>query len=136
MLGGVQPALADDETVNSQIDAILGDHTQYEPVIRAFQQAVVDHDAEGVADLVNYPIKVSIDGSRTSIRSAAAFVENYDAIITPDMADAIAAQNYGSLFVRDQGVMFGSGEVWISGICLDSGCQTVDVKVSTIQHAN
>jgi hypothetical protein len=135
-LAAVQPALADEESVNGQIDTVLGDHTQYEPVIRAFQQAVTDHDAEGVAELVGYPIKVSVDGRKITITDAGAFVDNYDAIITPDIADAIAAQDYGDLFVRDQGVMFGNGEAWISGICRDSACGTFDVKVTTIQPAN
>jgi hypothetical protein len=45
----------------------------------------------------------------------------------------IKQQNYGDLFINDQGVMFGRGEVWINGICADSGCKRFDVKVVTIR---
>jgi hypothetical protein len=136
MLAIVHPALADEESVNGAIDSVLGDHTQYQPVIEAFQQAVGDHDAEAVAALVAYPITVRVDGKKTTISDEEAFVENYDSIMTPDITNAIARQDYGDLFVRDQGVMFGNGEAWLNGVCRDDACDKFDVKVITIQGAN
>ncbi len=35
--------------------------------------------------------------------------------------------------VNDQGVMLGQGEMWINGVCLDTACKRVDVKIVTIQ---
>jgi hypothetical protein len=135
-LAVVHPAFADEASVNAAIDSVLGDHTEYQPVIEAFQQAVADHDAEGVAALVAYPITVKIDGRKKTIKDADAFVEDYDAIMTPGITEAIAKQDYGDLFVRDQGVMFGNGQAWLNGICRDDACDKFDVKVITIQEAN
>jgi hypothetical protein len=135
-LAVVHPAFADEESVNAAIDSVLGDHTAYQSVIEAFQQAVADHDADGVAAVVAYPITVKVDGKKKTIKDADAFVENYDDIMTPGITGAIAEQDYGDLLVRDQGVMFGNGEAWLNGICRNDACDKFDVKVITIQEAN
>ena len=119
--------------VNQSIDQLLGDHAKYEPVIRAFQKAVAAKDAAAVAALVEYPLKVKLGGKSASIANAREFVAHYGEIVTPAMASAIASQPYGKLFVNYQGVMFGSGEAWINGICKDAACKQFDVKVVTLQ---
>lgn len=78
-------------------------------------------------------IGVKLDGKSTIIKTPNAFIRDYDRIITPAIAEVIKQQKYGALFINDQGVMFGRGEVWINGICVDSGCKWFDVKVVTIQ---
>lgn len=130
------PAFADEISVNQDIDQLLGDHTKYQAVIVAFQQAVKDHDAEAVAALVDYPIGVEIKGKETNIKSAKTFEENYDAIMTPPIAKAVVDQQYGELVVNYKGIMFGDGQVWISGICTDNECKGFDVKIDTIQDTS
>jgi hypothetical protein len=129
------PAFADESATNGGIDQAFGDHAKYEAVILSFQKAVAAHDAAAVAELVGYPISVSINGRKTTIRNAKAFVANYDAIMTPDIVATIKNQRYEDLFVNYQGVMFGRGQVWVNGVCEDKACKTQDVKVITIQHA-
>lgn len=136
LIGGAMPALADESSVNQDIDQLLGDHTKYQAVIVALQEAVAAHDAKGVAALVSYPIGVEINGKETNVKSPKVFEENYDGIITPSIAEAITKQQYGDLFVNYQGIMFGNGEVWISGICHDDECKNFDAKVYTIQDTS
>ena len=83
---------------------------------------------------MSYPINVSINGRKTTIRNAKAFVANYDAIMTPDIVATVKNQKYEDLFVNYQGVMFGRGQIWVNGVCKDKACKTQDVKVITIQH--
>lgn len=128
-------ALAQSSAVNQAIDAAFGDHAKYEAAITALQKAVSAHDAARVAALVRYPIGVKIHGKKTVIKSAKAFVQHYDAIVTPAIAKAVTEQKYEDLFVNYQGIMFGNGEVWMNGICRDNQCKRVDVKVITIQDA-
>ena len=123
------------DAVNQSIDTALGDHAKYEPVIHAFQQAVANGDRQAVAALVEYPISVSIDGKPSKVKDAQAFVAAYDKIMSQAIAKAIIGQEYADLFVNDQGVMFGSGEAWISGVCRDNACKKMDVKVITLQPA-
>lgn len=115
--------------VNRTIDQLLGDHAKYEPVIHAFQKAVAAKDAQAVAALVAYPLTVKLGGKALKIRDAKEFVAHYAAIVPPASVEAISKQAYGTLFVNDQGVMFGNGEAWINGICKDTACKNVDVKV-------
>lgn len=133
-LGEVQSA--DDRTaINASIDRVLGDHVRYQAVIEAYQKGVRDGDRVAVAALVNYPITVRIDGSKTAIKDPAAFVRDYDRILTPDIARTIESQRYSDLMVNSRGVMFGSGESWINGICTEGSadCSEFEVKVVTIQ---
>lgn len=129
------PVASGDAVTNASIDRLLGDHAKYEAMINAYQKAVTDGDKAAVAALVNYPLAVTIDGQQTSISDAVAFVGHYDQIITPAIASVIKRQEYPQLMVNAKGVMFGSGQTWISGICRpDSGdCSEFDVKVIAIQ---
>jgi len=123
-----------DVLVDEAIDQILGDHNEYKRVFEAFQQAVAAKDAAAVAALVDYPFTARIDGKKIGIADAAAFVAQYDKIVTPPIARAIGGQAYRNLFVNEKGVMFGKGEAWINGVCKDdAACKTVDVRVVAIQ---
>jgi hypothetical protein len=120
--------------VDKAIDDLLGDHAAYRRVFDAFQQAVAARDAKTVATLVAYPFTAWIGGKKKTIADADAFVAQYDDIVTAPVARIIAAQDYGSLFVNDKGVMLGRGEAWIGGTCLDgAACKQVDVRVIAIQ---
>jgi hypothetical protein len=123
--------------VNAAIDRVLGNHAQYEAMVKAYQAAVTDGDKAAVAALVNYPLAVTLDGKQTSIPDAMAFVGHYDQIITPAIASVIKAQKYPELMVSGRGVMFGNGETWINGICRpdSADCSEFDVKVIAIQPA-
>ena len=131
----VASAEAGDKAIDDAIDTLLGDHAKYRAVIDAYQKAVAAGDKEAVAALVDYPFSATIDGKRTPIKNAAGFVENYDKIVTPAIASAIKAQKYSELMVNGKGVMFGSGQTWINGICKkgSADCSEFEVKVVAIQ---
>ena len=127
-------ASPDDPTaVNQAIDDALGDHARYEAVIRQLQQAVAARDGVAVAALVEYPFNTVRDGKPVKIADAAEFAREYDRIVTPDIARAITAQKYSQLMVNYKGVMFGNGEAWVNGICVDDACKDFNVKVVALQ---
>lgn len=121
--------------VNARIESVLGHAKLYDTSITAFQHAVAAGSKEDVAAFIRYPIKVTIDGRTKVIRSPDAFVKEYDAIMTPDIVNAVKNQAYGDLFVNDQGVMFGDGQVWMDAICIGSKCRQSVVQVVTLQPA-
>lgn len=133
--GGVAPPASDDQAIDATIDSVLGDHARYRVVIEAYQKAVGAGDKEAVAALVRYPFEASLDGKKTTIGNPAGFVQNYDRIVTPAIAAVVTAQKYSELMVNQQGVMFGSGETWINGVCKagSQDCSDVDVKIVAIQ---
>jgi hypothetical protein len=124
---------AGDQAVNDRIDNVLGDHAQYQAAVARLQQAVAAGDGAAVAAMVDYPFNATIDGNKTMVKNADAFVAQYDKIVTPAIADAIVRQKYSELMVNAKGVMFGSGEAWLNGICKDQACKAFEVKVVAIQ---
>lgn len=73
--------------------------------------AVAVGDKEAVAELVLFPLRVNAETSR-EVTSKEAFIAQYDTIITDPVKAALAKQKVDELFVRDQGVMVGAGEIW------------------------
>ena len=125
----------DPPNVDKTIDTMIGEntHDQVRQFIIDLQQAVAKHDPAAVAALVRYPIRVKLHGKPTYINTQKVFIKNYDNIITPDISAVIEKQKYEALFVNYQGAMFGEGEVWITGKCIDNTCKHPDVKIGTIQ---
>ena len=123
------------QAVDARIDALLGDHARYRAVILAYQAAVAAGDREAVASLVRYPLQATVEGNRVRVDDAASFVRDYERILTPDIVRVVAAQRYADLMVNQQGIMFGSGETWINGICSpgSADCSSFEVKVVAIQ---
>lgn len=77
-----------------------------------FRDAVRRGDKAVVASLVAYPIVVQVAGGKKRLRRPAEFIANFDAIFSAGYRDAIASALPRNMFVRDQGVMLGRGEVW------------------------
>lgn len=120
------------EAVNTVLDTIFGEHEKFETAFAALQDAVTADDAETVAALAAYPLVVKV-GARREIANEADFVAAYESIMTPEIVSAVTAQTYDALFANDQGIMFGNGQVWMSGVCEDDGCDVWNVRIITIQ---
>ena len=129
-------AFADEAEVDQQIDTLLGDHAVFKATIADLQERVANEDTIAFSAFVDYPITVTVNGERQTIRSAEEFEPLYHDIVTPEIADVIVSQDYGSLFVNGDGVMFGDGQVWMNGICLDDACGEMEARIVTIQAAD
>ncbi|QNA94573.1 hypothetical protein G4G30_01830 [Stenotrophomonas maltophilia] len=126
----VPEAEAPAEDARARIESLLGDAAQFEKVFNAFKAAVVGGDRAAVVEQVRFPLNIS-DGKK--ITGPGEFQRNYEKIITPAVVKAVSGQDFGKVFVNQQGVMIGSGQVWLSGQCLDQACTKIEVKVITIQ---
>ena len=119
------------------IETNIGDPVKFHEVFSGLQSAVEKHDAAAVAALVSYPITINPHTKKAMrIRTPQAFAASYDKIITPHIAEVIQKQKYEELFVNYQGAMFGSGEVWLTGICKDKACKQIDIEIKTIQNTS
>lgn len=81
--------------------------------VTTLRQAVSRDDRPAVAALIDFPIKVKVNGRRRSIKNKATFLAHYDAIINPGVRAALLKGEQGQLFVNCQGVMLGDGQVWL-----------------------
>jgi hypothetical protein len=118
---------------DKSIDDLLGDHIKFQHLMTTLQQDVTTRDAAGVATLLRYPFNSTINGKEVSMKIPSDFIQNYDSIVTPSLAEVIKKQRYEDLFVNFKGVMFGNGELWIAAICRDKSCGASDMRVITIQ---
>lgn len=119
--------------VNASMDALFGASQPFEQAFQSIREAVADHDAVALSPWIAYPFRVSYDDEELVVENPAEFIDNYDDIVTDDIAEAVAAQDYGTLFVNSDGVMFGNGEMWMTMVCEDEACAKTAVKVITIQ---
>ena len=127
----------DTNAIDQAVSTNLGDPAKLRETINALKQAVGRHDAAAVAAMVSYPITINPHTPNAiHIRTPQEFVASYDKIITPHIAEVIQKQKYEELFVNYQGAMFGSGEVWIAGICKDKECKQTEIKIKTIQNTS
>ncbi|MEZ0476116.1 hypothetical protein AB6713_16065 [Luteimonas sp. B3_2_R+30] len=124
----------DDSEVIAQIETLFSSSEEYKAAFIALQTAVAAGDEAAVSELVDFPLSISVDGRRV-IMNPEQFVNEYDRIITPAIASTITTQKFSDVLVNTQGVMFGDGEVWLSGRCEDEACETPLVSISRIQEA-
>lgn len=88
------------------------DDGQVERHAERFWKAVLRGDKTTVASLVRYPITIHTAQGHRKMHNAEALVRNYDRVFTPRYTEAIAKAIPKYMFVRDEGVMLGTGEVW------------------------
>jgi hypothetical protein len=121
------------EDVDKSISDLLGDPAAFHDAFIAIQQAVEDDDPDALADWVQFPINVRMGDAVETLKDADDFDAAYPDLFTPEIKSAITDQRYEDLHVTYQGAMFGDGQIWISGICKTDACETVDVRIITIQ---
>lgn len=130
------PVRADEAETDRQIENLLGDPADYKELFYAFQSAVAEGKAEIAVSLVSYPITISIGGEDATFENEAQLLENYNDVFTDKIVNIVRSQDYGQAFVNSEGLMFGDGEVWISGVCEDSACNNSLPRVITIQSVD
>ena len=77
-----------------------------------FWRAVQRNDRPTVAAQLRYPITILVQGRPRRFQTATAFLAAYDAVMTAAFRETILSAIPRHMFVRDQGVMLGSGAVW------------------------
>lgn len=90
------------------------DDAATEAFVARFRTAALERDREAVADMVRYPIEVTIDGKRRTIKDRGELVRRFDAVFTDAYLDRLREGYPLHLFVKYSGVMLGRGEVWFA----------------------
>src|SRR5262249_9645648 len=81
------------------------------------QRAVAGDDRAAAAAMVKYPLTVRpLNARQTTYPNAAALTADYAQVFTPDIKAVVAAAKPDNLFARDQGVMIGNGEIWMTEV--------------------
>lgn len=108
-LGGARRPTPDDYRVAGFPDA-----ARVHAVILELQVAVARRDARAVAARVRFPIRVNTSSGAILVPDAESFVADFDRLFPPELRAALAKCPRTELFPSPQGVMIGSGELWIA----------------------
>lgn len=114
------------------MDDLFEEHEPYIEFYKEFKSAVVNEDQAAVAGMISYPLKVKLSDGKRIIRNKKELLASYDEIFTDEVIEVITNQKKKDLFVNSQGVMFGNGEVWFSGVGTDEDEESTRVKVIAI----
>ena len=77
---------------------------------------IVNDNKVQLAEEINYPINVKINGELTQIKNKSDLIKNYDQIFNVDYKQLISNSPTKYLFVNYQGIMLGNGYIWINNI--------------------
>lgn len=109
------PAMAASSLGDSCDLSVLGvrDTSRFYRFDNALREAVTARDAEALAALVQYPIRLNYaGGGQLTIYDAATLRDRHADRLWPILQDAVIGQQPGDLFCNAQGVMYGDGAVW------------------------
>ncbi|MDQ1236159.1 hypothetical protein QE450_003657 [Paenibacillus sp. SORGH_AS306] len=90
------------------------------------RRSVAKNDKEAVANRISYPLSVYSNNHQRKILNKKQFIAEYDTIMTAKTKKALADQRLDNLFIRDQGVKIGSGEMWIAMLDDKPGVYTIN----------
>jgi hypothetical protein len=94
----------------------------YAPFLSRLQALVRTNDRRSMIGLIAFPLRVNAAGRTRLYRDSASVERDFDRIFTSHVRTAILEQRGDELFVRDQGAMVGSGELWFSQTCTNTSC--------------
>ncbi|MEK1931564.1 MAG: hypothetical protein AAAC47_17650 [Pararhizobium sp.] len=134
MLMPVSAAAQSDEEVYNRIEVLHGNAGDLAEPLLSLTEAMGNDDAATIASLAEYPLRVAANGESYDIQNANDFIENFDALVTPETREAVANQKYDQLFVNSDGVMLAEGAVWMSGICDNDDCSSSHWAVTSINN--
>ena len=89
--------------------------TSKEPFLKFFDdlKAVSQKgDKAKLMNLVHYPLAISA-GKPQKIKSKSQLKTKFEAVFTEKVKTVIASQKLEALSCRDQGVMYGDGDIWV-----------------------
>jgi hypothetical protein len=131
---GTRLAEPNDEGSGCDLQVLNGsmDKEKFIRFYYALKRAVASDDRKAVAGMVHYPFVIAKGKKLVRIKRPADFVARFSGVVTPCVRRAILAQRISRLFCRDQGVMFGNGEVWIDDPVFPDGAEDPGPKIITI----
>ncbi|MBE5995541.1 MAG: hypothetical protein E7247_24495 [Paenibacillaceae bacterium] len=91
---------------------VNADAADVENFAKQIKLNIMEDKRQEFADLINYPINVTINNKKISINSSEEFIQRYNDIITSDFKNKLSNSYTKYLFSNSMGVMLGDGEIW------------------------
>jgi len=102
----------------SSIDQRYSDFSATDDEIENFmkkvKQSIAEGDKEWIANNIRYPINTSLNGQeKITIQNKQQLIDNFEQIFYPVYKEEIKKYCTCNMFYNSQGIMLGSGEIWI-----------------------
>jgi len=94
----------------------LGSNKEIENYFEKTKKAIIDDDKIWLSTNISYPIKVTINNKKVTIKSSKDFITKYTSIITQAFKTKISNHCICDIFANDQGAMIANGALWINKI--------------------
>jgi hypothetical protein len=89
--------------------------------------SIIGDKKKELAELIHYPINVTIHNDKKAINTPKEFIQSYDDIITTDFKNKIGSSQTTYLFSNDMGVMMGNGDIWFNSMG-DKGLKIIAIN--------
>ncbi len=108
--------LATLQWAKGQDDQCIRDYgaASVEQFLEDLQHSVAADDRAHVADMVRFPIRITVAGKPLTLRTRDQLLKYYDVAFDSKVKGFIAKQKFSELFCNWQGIMIGRGEIWIN----------------------
>ena len=127
------PAAAQsDDAVYDRIEQLHGNADAFEQAWNSLTEAMENGDGTAIAALSEYPLRVNANGESYDIKNARDMARHFDALVPQDTRDAVANQEYSSLFVNSDGIMLADGAVWMGAVCDNDDCSKAHWAITSI----
>jgi hypothetical protein len=122
------------DEIDKKIDDLLGSHEIYATAIQTIQKALADGDIRSIGGYIPYGEPIKINGEDVVIADETDLENRFAEVFNEKVVNAVTGQQYETLFVNQDGIMFGDGEMWLRGECLDDACTDVFVDIAAINN--
>lgn len=127
------PAMASEEEVYANIEAIHGDADGFFEIFAGVQDATMVNPVD-IAGYAFYPLTINANGETYDILEEQDFIDNFDSLILPETLETIGSQDVDDLIVTSEGVGLGNGAMWITNVCLDDACNETQWGILSINN--
>jgi len=120
-------------TLEPRLRPILpADLQDVETLFLIVKTAIAAGDDLKVAELVKYPIRVTLEGQESLLKDRQEFLDYYEKIFDEGFIQTVFEMDETNLTLLPNGVQAGNGELWFNYFCTDISCSDAQFLITQI----
>jgi hypothetical protein len=94
--------------------------------------AVKANDVRHLSLLTSFPLQVNLANGRSIRMTRSHFHRYFSQVFTPRVRSAVESQSISKILENGQGTIYGIGDVWFGGVCVDKSCSRRVLKIKVV----
>jgi hypothetical protein len=103
---------------------------------RELREAIAKQDTTALSFLVQFPLRINSEWGAYSLDDPDALRSHFQEVFPVQIRNAILRQKLDSIFCRDEGVMYGNGDIWVNPSKLGYAIEVVNLEVAENRKNN